>query len=145
VVSSIGSVPEPTPGIAMSDQLYQWADAQLGRLAGYDTVFSVGNVVTGKGNVSASRKHSVTVSTHVIEQFLGLGNGKHDGEEALAATSGAVGRAARRLADIVRSGAPLSPAQADALLARVRARQAAVGFTVPYREWLERVTPPDLA
>lgn len=146
VVSSIGSIPEPMPGIGMTGQLYQWADTQLGRLDGYDTVFSVGNVVTGKGNIIASRKHSVSVSTHVIEQFLGLGNGKHEGEEAaLAATTAGVDRAAAQVAEAVRRGQPLAATDADALLGRVRARQEAVGYTVPYREWLERVTPPDLA
>lgn len=147
VVSSIGSMPEPLPGIGTRrDDLYQWADEELGRLAGYDAVFSVGNVVTGKGNILASRKHSMAVSTHVIEQFLGLGNGRHDGEEAVlgAKTANVVG-AAGRIADVVASGKRLSQAQADALLARVRARQRAVGYTGSYREWIDQVTPPDFA
>lgn len=146
VVSSIGSIPEPMAGIDMAGQLYRWADTDLGRLPGYDAVFSVGNVVTGKGNIIASRKHSVAVSTHVIEQFLGLGNGTHAGEEALLGTGGEAARAAAgKLADVVTAGRPLPPERAAALLERVRARQAAAGYTLPYREWLERVTPPDLA
>jgi NADPH-dependent glutamate synthase beta subunit-like oxidoreductase len=145
VVSSIGSIPEPMEGIGMHDQLYRWADTDLGRLDGYDTVFSVGNVVTGKGNIIASRKHSVAVSTHVIERFLGLGNGKHDGEEALAPSTAGVDAATKKIADVVRNGKPLAPAVADTLLGRVRSRQEAVGYTGSYREWLERVTPPDLA
>jgi hypothetical protein len=41
---------------------------------------------------------------------------------------------------------PLLPPDAvDALLAHVAARREAVGFTSSYREWLSRVTPPDLA
>jgi ferredoxin--NADP+ reductase len=142
VVSSIGSIPEPMPGIGMNDQLYRWEDAELGRLAGYDTVFSVGNVVTGKGNISASRKHSVAVSTHVIERFLGLGNGTHNGEEGmLAAMTGDVDAAASKVADVVvQSRKPLRPEQVDALLDRVRARQEAVGYPGSYREWLESVT-----
>ncbi len=146
VVSSIGSIPEPMPGIVMHDQLYQWTDPELGRLNGYETVFSVGNVVTGKGNILASRKHSVSVSTHVIEQFLGVGNGKHDGEERLLErTTGDVAGAAATIADVVKRQKPLDAAQADAVLSRVHARQQAVGYTGSYREWLERVTPPDLA
>jgi len=145
VISSIGSIPEPMEGIGMRDQLYQWADTELGRLHGYDTVFSVGNVVTGKGNIIASRKHSVAVSTHVIERFLGLGNGKHDGEEALAPSTAGVDAAAQKIAEVVKNGKPLAPAVADALLGRVRSRQEAVGHTGSYREWIERVTPDDLA
>ncbi len=146
VVSSIGSIPEPMAGIPMKDVLYQWADQQLGRLADYDRVFSVGNVVTGKGNIIASRRHSVSVSTHVIEQFLGLGNGKHEGEEGvLATTTSAVRAQTTRIADDVIGGTPLDPAAAAAIMVKVRARQEAVGYTCSYREWLERVTPPDLA
>jgi len=146
VVSSIGSVPEPMRGIPMKDVVYQWADEQLGRLAGYETVFSVGNVLTGKGNIIASRRHSASVSAHVIEQFLGVGNGKHREEEAVfAAATAAVGAQASRIADHVTGGKPLEPTLADAIMAKVRARQEAVGYTCSYREWLERVTPPDLA
>jgi ferredoxin--NADP+ reductase len=146
VVSSIGSVPEPMPGIPIGGQLYQWADDQLGRLAGYPTVFSVGNVVTGKGNILASRRHSATVSEHVIERFLGLGNGAHGGEDALLLPArGAVDDAVARIADVVEGGRPLTPAEVDALLARIRARQEAVGYTGSYSEWLEHVTPTDLA
>ena len=51
-------------------------------MRGYDNVFSTGNVVTGKGNIVASRKHSIEVATFLLERYLGLGSG-HDGEEAL--------------------------------------------------------------
>src|SRR5262249_15893787 len=75
VVSPRGSGPEPMEGVEQDGHLYRWADPDLGRLGGYESVFSTGNVVTGKGNIVASRKHSVRVTTHVIEQYLGLGNG----------------------------------------------------------------------
>jgi NADPH-dependent glutamate synthase beta subunit-like oxidoreductase len=147
VVSSIGSVPEPTPGIPMRGHLYQWTDDRLGRLADYPTVFSVGNVVTGKGNISESRQHSVSVSAHVIEQFLGLGNGTHrGGEEALLQSDmNDADEVAASIADVVTGGTALTPAKVDALLARIRARQEAVGYTGSYEEWLERMTPSDLA
>jgi NADPH-dependent glutamate synthase beta subunit-like oxidoreductase len=146
VVSSIGSVPEPMEGVEQDGHLYRWADPDLGRLGGYDSVFSTGNVVTGKGNIVASRKHSVRVTTHVIEQYLGLGNGRHEGEEALLAETAAEGDdAADALMASLRSRPPLEPPAVDALLARVRARGDAVGYTSSYREWLVRVTPSDLA
>ncbi len=146
VVSSIGSVPEPMEGVEQDGHLYRWADPELGRLGGYDSVFSTGNVVTGKGNIVASRRHSVRVTTHVIESYLGLGNGRHQGEEALLAQlTDDADAAVAQLAETLRRKPPLAPAAVDALLARVNARRAAVGFTSSYREWLERVTPPDLA
>jgi ferredoxin--NADP+ reductase len=38
---------------------------------------------------------------------------------------------------------PLAPERIERLLALVRARQAAVGYTMPYREWLVQVTRAD--
>ena len=71
------------PGVPERGELYDFSDRELGRIAGYETVFGAGNAVTGKGNIIASRKHSIQVATHLIEQFLGLGDGGHEGEEEL--------------------------------------------------------------
>jgi NADPH-dependent glutamate synthase beta subunit-like oxidoreductase len=146
VVSSIGSVPEPMPGIAQDDALYQYADPDLGRLKGWETVFGAGNVVTGKGNIVVSRRHSVRVTTHVIEEFLGLDRGDHGGEEAMLAPAVAEARTrAAGMSDWVARRSGLEPPRADALLRRIRERQEAVGYTGSYGEWIARVTPPDLA
>ncbi len=146
VISSIGSVPEPMGGVEHDGMLYRYVDADLGRLGGYDTVFSTGNVVTGKGNIIASRRHSVRVTSHVIENFLGLGNGKHEGEDAmLRPAAEAAVETASRVVERLQKRPPLGADAVAALLARVEARRAAVGFTMPYRAWLEHVTPPDLA
>jgi hypothetical protein len=84
--------------------------------------------------------------SHVIEQYLGLGNGRHEGEEALLAeTRGEADAAAARLMATLQRKPRLAPEAVDALLARVHARREAVGFGPSYREWLERVTPSDLA
>ena len=146
VVSSIGSVPEPMRGVEQEGHLYRWVDPELGRLVGYESVFSTGNVVTGKGNIVASRRHSAQVTRHVIEGYLGLGNGRHEGEEALLAQpSGRADAAGDQLLATLEAKPPLGPDAVDALLARVAARQHAVGYTTSYREWLERVSPPDLS
>lgn len=143
VISSIGSIPEPIRGIPQDGILYRFADPELGRLEGYENVFATGNVVTGKGNIALSRRHSIQVSTHVIESFLGL-EGNHDGEEVfLERLAAAALDSAERVSDWVRAHAPLEAAAAEALLARVRERQAAVGYTCSYGDWLARVTPPD--
>jgi hypothetical protein len=130
VVSSIGSVPEPMDGVAQRGLLYDYVDHDLGRLGGYESVFSTGNVVTGKGNIIASRKHSVQVTNHVIHDFLGVRNGGGRGHD---------------LVEQVRQRVPLSAEGVAGLLSRVRARQTAVGFRGDYAAWLEQVTPPDMA
>jgi ferredoxin--NADP+ reductase len=132
VVSSIGSVPEPMHGIAQDGLLYHYVDRELGRVGNYEHVFSTGNVVTGKGNILESRKHSRAVAGHVVEQYLGVA-----GSPETAAQ--------HELATMVESKKPLSAKAVEKLVTRVRARQEAVGYTASYKEWIARVTPPDLA
>jgi len=114
-------------------------------VAGYDAVFGAGNAVTGKGNIVASRKHSVQIGTHLIEQFLGLGDDGHTGEEAaLNAITVPVDESVQKIADWVRTRPPLDAAQVDTILRRARARQNAVGHTGTYRDWIARFTPTDM-
>lgn len=144
VISSIGSIPAPLPGIPQRGEVYDFTDLELGRIAGYDTVFGAGNAVTGKGNIIASRRHSIQVGTHVIEQFLGLGSDGHQGEEAaLDSITGPVDESVEKIATWVRNRPPLATDQVEAILRRVRARQEAVGYAGSYREWISRVAPSD--
>ena len=72
VISSIGSIPEPIDGIETKGELFRFTDWELGRLDGYPNVFSAGNVVTGKGNIVASRKHAASVGGKVAEEIAKL-------------------------------------------------------------------------
>jgi hypothetical protein len=146
VVSSIGSVPEPMRGIPQRGELYDYKDRELGRLDGYETVFSTGNVVTGKGNILASRKHSIQATTHVIESFLGIGR-EGARAEAEMPNSGAeeVRNAAHGVAEWTNGRPGLDEAAMNRLFARVRERQKAVGYDGAYQAWIGKVTPPDLA
>ncbi|UCE85610.1 MAG: hypothetical protein JSU66_14950 [Deltaproteobacteria bacterium] len=144
VISSIGSIPEPMPGIPMKGELLQFSDWELGRIEGYPNVFSAGNVVTGKGNIVASRKHASYVAEHVIEKFLGLGDAGHAGEEQIAeAAAEGTRQFAEGVAAAIAKQPPMAAAKQAEILARVRERQAAVGYDGDYRAWLARVTPPD--
>ena len=132
VVSSIGSVPEPMPGIPQDGVLYRYADPALGRVDGYDTVFGVGNVVTGKGNIMVSRRHSTEVSLQLIDHFLGLDRrrARRRGEAARRRSPARAEDAAARVADIVGRRPPLSPEHVDATLA-ARARPPAAPSATP--------------
>jgi NADPH-dependent glutamate synthase beta subunit-like oxidoreductase len=145
VISSIGSIPEPMPGIPMKGELYDFTDWDLGRLADYPNVFSVGNIVTGKGNIVASRKHAGHVAEEVIEKFLGLHEEGRAGEEAVleGATREAAGQA-RAVADEVHQQPPIEPGALESIRKRVRERQAAVGYDDDLAAWLAKVTPPDM-
>jgi NADPH-dependent glutamate synthase beta subunit-like oxidoreductase len=120
VISSIGSIPEPIPGVPMRGELYDFEDWDLGRLGHYATLFSVGNVVTGKGNIVASRKHAGRVGQHVVDHHLRVLDDGHGLE-------------------------PLGTAQRRRILERVRDLQERAGYTGSYGDWIAAVTPRDLA
>jgi ferredoxin--NADP+ reductase len=136
VISSIGSIPEPLPGIAMKGEYYTFSDWDKGEYAGMPGVWALGNVVTGKGNIRDSEIHAEHVATHLVESYLGVGESR---ELSIAEDSSA----AIDLAERVTSRPPLPPGQIEAILERVRARQRAIGYE-SYRAWIDANTPPDL-
>jgi hypothetical protein len=138
VISSIGSIPEPIEGIPMKGELFDFSDWDLGRIDGFPTLFSVGNVVTGKGNIVASRKHAKHVGVAMIEAFLGLGDDGHAGEEDLAEGAAEAARetAARVAAQIVVQPS-IRPEALESIHARVSERQRAVGYGGDYARWIE--------
>jgi len=143
IISSIGSIPEPIAGIEMRGELFDFKDWDIGKLEGYPTVFSVGNVVTGKGNIVASRKHATQVSKEAIEAYLGIADEQVDRAKAVEARTekNAATEAADQVADALESAQPLSAEQARALLEKTSARQREVGF-LDYKSWKEQVGEP---
>ena len=77
-VSSIGSLPEPIQGIPMDGSTYNIVDEDSGKFDELDKVHGMGNAITGKGNIKASRVSAKTVGDltidliHDIEQDLSL-------------------------------------------------------------------------
>jgi NADPH-dependent glutamate synthase beta subunit-like oxidoreductase len=118
IISSIGSIPQPLTGVPMKGELYDYEDWNIGTLSDYPTLFSAGNVVTGKGNIVESRRHAKQVGKHMTEAYF-------------------------KLAEDVEALDPISPEQREALLKRVRERQAAVGYDGDYSAWLESSKPPE--
>ena len=70
VVSSIGSLPEVIPGLSGEDGMFTIEDRETGSLKGLENVFALGNAVTGRGNIKASRAHGHQVAMHLIENVL---------------------------------------------------------------------------
>jgi ferredoxin--NADP+ reductase len=139
VVSSIGSIPEPIPGVEMTGVYYKFKDPETGQYAALPAVFATGNVVTGQGNIKASLDHGKQVATHLVEQYLGIAA---RGEPA-PITSQAGAAVAAAVASHVATLPPLAPAKVQALIGRAHERQRAIGYT-DYRAWHAKVTPPDL-
>jgi ferredoxin--NADP+ reductase len=144
VVSAIGSLPEPIPGIVMKGTFYDYADWDTGAYAPVAGVFGVGNVVTGRGNIKASEHHSKDVANWLVEHYLGV----HDADEdrtvaGLFEHASARGEAAAtHVVAYLKDHPPLPAAQAEALVARIRARQAEIGYQ-DYASWMAAVTAAD--
>ncbi len=138
VVSSIGSIPEPIPGIAMKGDLYDFVDEDEGQLSDLPFVFGAGNVVTGKGNIIASRRHAAQIAENMIESYLGISEDEHAAEEEIPErVADAVHKSAEEIATQVRQRqTPLSKEQLDQFERRVEERQRRVGYSGQLADWL---------
>lgn len=141
-ISSIGSIPEPIPGIPQKGEVYTYVDQKTGLLIdGPTAVFAAGNVLTGKGNIKDSLESGTEIGTHVAEAYLGLSN-----EELKIAESARKEAAAEaeKIASALNGRPKIAPEHVARLLGHVRKRQLAVGYDGNYRGWIAKVTPPDL-
>jgi NADPH-dependent glutamate synthase beta subunit-like oxidoreductase len=143
VVSSIGSVPEVIPGIAMKGEYYTFKEDPLPQYTGSDRVFGVGNVVTGQGNIRASLVHSQEVTNRLIENYIGVGEGNPDYVALYAAAEARGAAQARAVEERIENLPSLSDAEIAAIEQRLRTLQQRVGYD-EYDSWIARETPPDL-
>ncbi len=142
VISSIGSIPEPIPGIEMGGEMYRIKDQRSGAVEGLEGVFAVGNAVTGKGNILVSLKHGRVVSQHMLEHYLlGTASGY---EEVLADAATEAQEKVRAVAERLRGQAPLPGERVGDIQSRVKALQERVGYPGEYRQWIERVRLPQV-
>ncbi len=142
VVSSIGSIPEHIPGIAMDGELYSFSNRETGQLKDHPHVFAAGNVATGRGNIVASRHHGSLVAEHVVEAFLGLDEGGHSGEDEMPVADADGADIVADVADWVATRPPIDGDAERALRKQVADRQRAVGYEGDLRAWIDKVTPP---
>ena len=129
----------------MKGTFYDYADWDTGAYAPVPGVFGVGNVVTGRGNIKASEHHAKDVAHWLAEHYLGVqatDTTAIDRRPDRTAPRPAPRPRRPRWPTYVESRPLLPAAAADALIARIRARQAAVGYD-GYAAWMARVTPPD--
>ena len=100
--------------------------------------------MTGQGNIRVSLVHSRKVTTQLIENYMGVGEGDSD-FHALHAPAEARGAAqAEAVEQRIRALPSLSTSEVAALEQRIRALQQKVGYIDDYDSWIARETPPDL-
>jgi hypothetical protein len=141
VISSIGSVPETIPGIAMKSEYYDFNHEALLRYGESDHVFGVGNVVTGQGNIRSSLLHSQEVTTKLIENYIGVAD---EGTAPARFYAGAETRGtaqSQAVRDRVQVMRGLSYHEIAAIKQRIRAFQERVGYTGDYDSWIAGATP----
>ena len=141
-ISSIGSIPEPIPGIPQKGEVYTYVDREVGLLMDSETaVFAAGNVLTGKGNIKDSLESGTEIGTRVAEAYLGLSNEELNLAEGARKEAAA---SAEKIAGAISTRQKISADKVADVLKRVRERQHAVGYEGKYRDWIAKVTPADL-
>lgn len=141
-ICSIGSIPEPIPGIPQKGEVYTYADQKIGLLIdGPTAVFAAGNVLTGKGNIKDSLESGTEIGIRVAEAYLGLSGEAVDLAEGARRVAAAQGN---RIADAMAARPKLDAQAVENLRYMVRKRQLSVGYDGSYRAWIAKVTPPDL-
>jgi len=144
IVSSIGSIPEPIPGLPLKGEFYDFADWDIGIPRGVANTFGVGNVVTGQGNIAISRKHSKRVSDLVVARYLGVGDAPLDEPDGvMKAAESAGAEAAAAVTAQIEKRPKIEPAKLATIASQVEKRQAAVGYGGDLDAWIKSVTPPD--
>ncbi|TAK37733.1 MAG: hypothetical protein EPO28_11565 [Saprospiraceae bacterium] len=142
VVSSIGSIPEPVPGIPMRGSVYELGDAEHCRLKGYENVFAIGNAVTGRGNIKESMEHGRTITETIAEHYLSDPEGtfaEHLREKEISVSEQISG-----LVDVIDKLPAPSSGKADALFGKVTKLQKKSGYSGNYSEWIAQHLPPRL-
>ena len=144
IVSSIGSIPEPIPGLPLKGEFYDFTDWDLGRFADRPELFGVGNVVMGQGNIAVSRRHAKSVSDAMVARYLGVGDAPLNEPAGVMKTAEAHGAAAAEAVKAQIQQLPkLDAAKIAILESRIRSRQSAVGYGGDMKAWIAAHTPPD--
>lgn len=148
VISSIGSIPEPIPGLQQDGELFATSTVCPSRLAGFANVFAVGNVLTGKGNITVSRKHAISVSEEAIEVYLGLADEEtlarltEDPRPGPAATTSAAAQTSAEVEAYTQTVEPIDPELLASIKQRAHERQAHVGYPGDLGAWLAATGEP---
>src|SRR5579859_307927 len=140
VISSIGSVPEKIPGVAMRGEYYDFNHQTLPQYGEYDHVFGVGNVVTGQGNIRSSLLHSQEVTTKLIENYIGVGDERTASARFYAVAEARGTAQAQALRDQVQVMRGLTHHEIAAIEQRIRTLQERVGYTDDYDSWIANET-----
>ncbi len=139
VISSIGSIPEPIPGIPMKWQTYKVNREECCRIEGYKNVFALGNAVTGRGNIMESMKHGRAIASQVAEKHL-IEPGVMF-EQKLAEKESLIADQIDSIAAQIEKFEAPNSAQRTSIKSRVSDLQQKVNYSGDFNAWVEQHLP----
>ena len=136
VISSIGSIPEPIPGMPLDGELYRWESLHTGAVQNMPGVYCVGNAITGRGNIRDSSQNAKRLGSLITTALDGEAIDfaslfKNREEEAR--------QHAERLLAYMKNMPRIGSDREASILNRVRALQEERGFSADYSSWREGV------
>jgi hypothetical protein len=139
IVSSIGSVPEKLKELPLEGNILQIEDLDSGKIRGYHSVFALGNVVTGRGNIRESLLHSRIVAQTVMEHHLNIAEDEYKDwiRDDELSTEERVDHLVERLQEIPHA----SEKKVFVLKQKIQELQNKVGYDGRYRQWISEHLP----
>ena len=144
IISSIGSLPQDTPSLPLKGSMLKTFGEFGCRVEGYDNVFAIGNVVTGRGNILESKKHGRKITETIIDEHLEAPVQDPMAEKYDILFREIEADADRKLGNIV-GGIGDKPTETDdkinEILSRTEALQRKVGYKGDYMTWANEHRP----
>ncbi len=139
VISAIGSLPEPIPGMQMDRDVFKVEDQNTGKLAGYKNVFALGNAVTGRGNIKESQAHGRQVSEKVMDEYLEWQPENY--QELFDQEVVNADEKVDRIVDHLSGEKLLSTEKIAAIYQQIRKLQKKTGYNGDYDDWIKNNLP----
>jgi NADPH-dependent glutamate synthase beta subunit-like oxidoreductase len=145
VISSIGSLPKETPSLPIAGNMLKTYGDLGSRVEGFENVFAVGNVVTGRGNILESRKHGRQTTDKIIDEHLDPMI-KDDSmtekyEEIFRNIESDVEKKINDIASTISNEPVHSNEDIENILSRTRELQKRAGFDGNYMNWIAKNRP----
>ena len=134
IISAIGSVPEPIPGLPYSGDTFEIVNQETGQIAEFENVFALGNAVTGRGNIKESQMHGRRVSERVMDEFLVWR--VDDYEQIFNRAIDNADRKVENISERLMKDQILSVEHIQNLLERVKNLQRRIGYDGNYDQWI---------
>lgn len=139
IISSIGSLPVPIPGIPMLGSTFEIDENKCCRIEGFKNVFALGNAVTGRGNIIESAKHGRAVAQTVAEYYLSDSGDLF--EKNLSGRRELIKNQIENIAGEIEKLSPPTPSELEFIQNKISELQARAGYNGNFKNWVKRHLP----